>query len=199
MQRLAESDPQRATVKKAENPPDVPIPRSVSNGAKDQITLLPRCAASLRSALGARNPCTANTSRAYSSARLERNPDNTPNLSGVLTREDPVQRGAKQAERCSVQFLTTGRDRLFSTSEPRLMSMTGQHAALIAVDPEVVGGQAHVRGTRIPVSVVLDCLAAGLSEVEIQRQYPSLTVEGIRAAAAYGASLAREEVIPLPA
>lgn len=79
------------------------------------------------------------------------------------------------------------------------MSMTGQHAALIAVDPEVVGGQAHVRGTRIPVSVVLDCLAAGLSEVEIQRQYPSLTVEGIRAAAAYGASLAREEVIPLPA
>lgn len=61
----------------------------------------------------------------------------------------------------------------------------------------MVQGRAHIRGTRIPVSVVLDCLGAGLSEDEILRQYPSLTVEGIRAAAAYGASLAREEIIPL--
>lgn len=77
--------------------------------------------------------------------------------------------------------------------------MTNQQADLIAVDADVVGGQARVRGTRIPVSVVLDCLAAGLSESEIVRQYPSLTVEGIPAAAAYGAALAREEVPPLPA
>lgn len=77
--------------------------------------------------------------------------------------------------------------------------VTEQQAELIAVDPDVVGGQAHVRGTRIPVSVVLDCLAAGLTEDKILGQYPSLTVEDIRAAAAYGASLAREEIIPLPA
>ena len=77
--------------------------------------------------------------------------------------------------------------------------MTEQQAELIVADPDVVHGQARIRGTRIPVSVVLDCLAAGLSEVEILRQYPSLTVEGIRAAAAYGAALAREEIHPLPA
>lgn len=77
--------------------------------------------------------------------------------------------------------------------------MTDQQVALIATDPEVVGGQAHIRGTRIPVSVVLDCLAAGMSEQKILSEYPSLTVDGIRAAAAYGASLAREEVFPLPA
>lgn len=76
--------------------------------------------------------------------------------------------------------------------------MTEQQAELITADPNVVHGQARIRGTRIPVSVVLDCLAAGLTEDEILRQYPSLTVEGIRAAAAYGASLAREEIIPLP-
>ncbi len=70
---------------------------------------------------------------------------------------------------------------------------------LIAVDPDIVGGLAHVRGTRIPVSVILDCLAAGMSEGAIVAQYPSLTVEGIRAAAAYGAALAREEIFPLPA
>jgi uncharacterized protein (DUF433 family) len=42
-------------------------------------------------------------------------------------------------------------------------------------------------------------LAAGLSEAEILGQYPTLTVEGVRAAAAYGAALAREEIHPLPA
>lgn len=77
--------------------------------------------------------------------------------------------------------------------------MTEQQADLIAVDPDIVGGQAHIRGTRIPVSVVLDCLAAGLSEDEILKQYPSLDQAGIRAAAGYGAALAREEISPLPA
>lgn len=77
--------------------------------------------------------------------------------------------------------------------------MTEQQADLITADPDVVGGQAHIRGTRIPVSVVLDCLAAGLSEDDIIEQYPSLSREGIRAAAAYGAALAREEIFPLPA
>lgn len=77
--------------------------------------------------------------------------------------------------------------------------MTEQQADLIGVDPDIVGGQAHIRGTRIPVSVVLDCLAAGLSEDEIIEQYPSLSRAGIRASAAYGAALAREEIFPLPA
>ena len=78
-------------------------------------------------------------------------------------------------------------------------AMTDHQADLIVTDPEVVHGQARVRGTRIPVSVILDCLAAGLDENEILRQYPTLTVEGVRAAAAYGAALAREEIHPLPA
>jgi uncharacterized protein (DUF433 family) len=42
------------------------------------------------------------------------------------------------------------------------------------------------------VSVVLDCLVAGMSEQDILAEYPTLTVEGVRAAAAYGAALARE-------
>lgn len=77
--------------------------------------------------------------------------------------------------------------------------MTEEQTELIQVDPDIVGGQVHVRGTRVPVSVVLDCLAAGLDERAIVEQYPSLTVRGIHAAAAYGASLAREEIHPLPA
>jgi uncharacterized protein (DUF433 family) len=47
------------------------------------------------------------------------------------------------------------------------------------------------------VSIVLDALAEGMSEAEILVGYPTLTVEGIRAAAAYGAALAREELVLL--
>jgi uncharacterized protein (DUF433 family) len=43
------------------------------------------------------------------------------------------------------------------------------------------------------VRVVLDALAAVLSEAEIIAEYPSLDARGIRAAAAYGAELARDE------
>lgn len=68
---------------------------------------------------------------------------------------------------------------------------------LISVDPEVCHGQACVKGTRVMVSVVLDCLAAGMTEQEIVEEYPTVTVEGVRAAAAYGAALAREDLLPL--
>lgn len=68
---------------------------------------------------------------------------------------------------------------------------------LIESDPAIVHGQARIRGTRIPVSVVLDSLAAGLSEAEVREQYPSLPDGAVRAAIAYGALLAREELHPL--
>jgi uncharacterized protein (DUF433 family) len=75
--------------------------------------------------------------------------------------------------------------------------VTQQQLDMIAVDPAIVHGQARIRGTRIPVSVVLDCLAAGMTEDQILGQYPTLSVEGVRAAAAYGAALAREDIIHL--
>jgi uncharacterized protein (DUF433 family) len=67
----------------------------------------------------------------------------------------------------------------------------------ITVDPTVCHGQACVRGTRIPASVVLDNLAAGLTVEEVIRSYPTLTREGVQAAVAYAAELARERVVTL--
>jgi uncharacterized protein (DUF433 family) len=69
---------------------------------------------------------------------------------------------------------------------------------MISSDPQVMHGQAVIAGTRVPVSVVLDCLAAGMNAEEITAQYPSVTAAGVRAAAAYGAALAREELLPIP-
>jgi uncharacterized protein (DUF433 family) len=68
----------------------------------------------------------------------------------------------------------------------------------IAVDPMVCHGQACIRGTRIPVSVVLDNLAAGVGAAELLRSYPSLTPEAIQGAVAYAAEIARERVLALP-
>lgn len=75
--------------------------------------------------------------------------------------------------------------------------MTPEQLNLIVTDPKVLHGQARLAGTRVPVSVVLDCLGAGMGDAEILAEYPSVSVEGIRAAAAYGAALAREELLPL--
>jgi uncharacterized protein (DUF433 family) len=68
----------------------------------------------------------------------------------------------------------------------------------IVVDPAVCHGQACIRGTRIPASVVLDNLASGLGADELRRSYPSLTLEAIHAAVAYAADLARERVLAMP-
>lgn len=58
----------------------------------------------------------------------------------------------------------------------------------IVSDPQTLHGKVRVQGTRIPVSLVLDNLAAGLSHQEILGSYPSLTEEDIRACLAYAAS-----------
>lgn len=58
-------------------------------------------------------------------------------------------------------------------------------------------GQAVIHGTRIPVSVVLDNLAAGLTDTELIAEYPTLTSAGILAALAYAAILAREEIVAI--
>jgi len=76
--------------------------------------------------------------------------------------------------------------------------VTSEQMQLISADPRVMHGQAVIAGTRVPVSVILDCLAAGMATDEITAEYPAVTVAGVRAAAAYGAELAREELLPIP-
>lgn len=76
--------------------------------------------------------------------------------------------------------------------------VTADQLAMISTDPQVMHGQAVIAGTRVPVSVLLDSLAAGMTAEEITFEYPTVTVAGVRATAAYGAALAREELLPLP-
>jgi uncharacterized protein (DUF433 family) len=64
----------------------------------------------------------------------------------------------------------------------------------VTAKPEVCGGQPCIRDTRIPVAVVLDGLAEGLTFQEVIVHYPSLTPEDVAAAIGYAAEMSRESV-----
>ena len=64
----------------------------------------------------------------------------------------------------------------------------------VMVDPSVCAGKPCIRGTRIYIAIILDALAEGLTPEEILDHYPSLQVEDIRAAVAYAAEMARENI-----
>ncbi len=52
----------------------------------------------------------------------------------------------------------------------------------IEVNPAICHGKPCIKGTRIMVSVVLDNLAEGMPPEEVVSEYPSLTLEDVRAA-----------------
>ena len=64
-------------------------------------------------------------------------------------------------------------------------------------DPKILGGQVCVKGTRIPVTLILEALAAGDTVEDLLRGYPTLTRDDVQAALAYGAKLAHERILPL--
>lgn len=67
----------------------------------------------------------------------------------------------------------------------------------ITIDPGVSFGKPCIRGTRIWVSMIMDNLAAGVSEDEILAAFPILKKEDIRSAVAYAAQLTHDRYIPL--
>lgn len=69
----------------------------------------------------------------------------------------------------------------------------------IKTDPQIMHGTACFLGTRVPISVVLDNLAAGETAERVLQAYPTLRAEHISAALAYAAELARERILTIPA
>ena len=69
----------------------------------------------------------------------------------------------------------------------------------IVIDPAIHHGKPVIRGTRVPVTVVVGSLAGGMTFEEIQREY-DLTADDIRAALRFVGELAEQESFqPLPA
>lgn len=68
----------------------------------------------------------------------------------------------------------------------------------IEINPKILLGKPLIRGTRIPVELVVKLVAQGWKEEEILKEYPSLSKEDIQAALLYAEKVIEgEEVYPL--
>ncbi len=66
----------------------------------------------------------------------------------------------------------------------------------IEINPEIMGGKPVIKGTRVPVELVLRKLGTGMEISELLVAYPHLTVDDVRAAQAFAADyLADEELV----
>jgi len=66
----------------------------------------------------------------------------------------------------------------------------------IEINPEIMGGKPVVRGTRVPVEIVLRKLGAGMTVEAVIADHPRLTRDDILAAQAFAADyLANEELV----
>ena len=74
------------------------------------------------------------------------------------------------------------------------MSVTDQ----IEINPNVMMGKPVIRGTRIPVELILRKLGEGATQADVLDAYPRLMPEHIRAALAYAAdTIAHEDTLVL--
>ncbi len=55
----------------------------------------------------------------------------------------------------------------------------------VAINPNIMGGKPVIKGTRIPLYIILQMLQDGLSFEEILSEYPKLTIEDVKAAIEY--------------
>lgn len=62
----------------------------------------------------------------------------------------------------------------------------------IVIDPRICHGKPVIRGTRMPVALVVGSLAGGMSFEEVEREY-GLTRDDIRAALKFAGELVEQE------
>ena len=67
----------------------------------------------------------------------------------------------------------------------------------IFVSPEICGGEPCIKGTRIPVWVILSHLAAGEDYDTVLKNFPNITREDILAAIEYASYLTTEKALTL--
>ena len=64
----------------------------------------------------------------------------------------------------------------------------------ITFNPNIMGGQACIRGMRIPVSLIINLVSNDMTTEEIVEEYPDLEPEDIKESLQYAAWLAKEEI-----
>lgn len=63
----------------------------------------------------------------------------------------------------------------------------------IEMNPNILSGKPVIKGTRIPVYLILDMIAEGLTINDLLQEYPELEEEDIKAAIKYASRLLSKE------
>jgi uncharacterized protein (DUF433 family) len=68
----------------------------------------------------------------------------------------------------------------------------------LEINPKVMVGKPVIKGTRIPVELIVRMVAQGITEKEIFQEYPRLQTDDVKAALFYAAwMLEHEDILPL--
>ena len=64
----------------------------------------------------------------------------------------------------------------------------------IIIDPNILAGKPVIKGTRIPLYLIIELIANGMTTKEILKEYPELKPDDIKAALLYASKLLEREI-----
>lgn len=65
----------------------------------------------------------------------------------------------------------------------------------ITVDPNVLAGKPVIKGTRIPIYLIIELIASGMTIEDVLKEYPELKEDDVKAALLYASKLLEKEII----
>ena len=65
----------------------------------------------------------------------------------------------------------------------------------VTIDPEIHHGEPCIKGTRVPVAMLVGSIADGMTIEEVLKEYPQITREAVQAALAYAADVVRHDIL----
>jgi len=64
----------------------------------------------------------------------------------------------------------------------------------ITVDPNVLVGKPVIKGTRIPIYLIIELIASGMTIKDVLKEYPELKEDDVKAALLYASKLLEKEI-----
>jgi uncharacterized protein (DUF433 family) len=65
----------------------------------------------------------------------------------------------------------------------------------VVIDPEIHHGEPCIKGTRVPVAIIVGSIADGMTLEDVIKEYPQLKPDAIRAALSYAAEAVRQDIL----
>jgi len=64
----------------------------------------------------------------------------------------------------------------------------------IVVDPDILAGKPVIKGTRIPVYLIIELMATGMTTEDVLKEYPEIQEDDVKAALLYASKLLEREI-----